>query len=133
MYSFSYLEPVCCSMSSSNCCFLTCIQVSQEASQVVWYAHLLQQTIYIYIYIYIYILNKYINLYASFRISQWKKTTVDVLKDFEVMIHIAKLTCKIVSNLLPSSLMNNRYYLLKVLTIWWMKIWTYFKVCFPDF
>ena len=26
MYSFSYLEPVCCSMSSSNCCFLTCIQ-----------------------------------------------------------------------------------------------------------
>ena len=36
MYSFSYLEPVCCSMSSSNCCFLTCIQVSQEAGQVVW-------------------------------------------------------------------------------------------------
>ena len=23
--SFSYLEPVCCSMSISNCCFLTCI------------------------------------------------------------------------------------------------------------
>ena len=36
MYSFSYLEPVCCSTSSSNCCFLTCIQVSQEAGQVVW-------------------------------------------------------------------------------------------------
>ena len=35
-YSFSYLEPVCCSMSSSNCCFLTCIQISQEAGQVVW-------------------------------------------------------------------------------------------------
>ena len=30
MYSFSYLEPVCCFMSSSNCCFLTCIQISQE-------------------------------------------------------------------------------------------------------
>ena len=42
MYSFSYLELVCCSMSSSNCCFLTCIQVSQEAGQVVWYAHLSQ-------------------------------------------------------------------------------------------
>ena len=27
-------------MSSSNCCFLTCIQVSQEAGQVVWYSHL---------------------------------------------------------------------------------------------
>ena len=42
MYSFSYLEPVCCSMSSSNCCFLTCIQISQEAGQVVWYSHLLR-------------------------------------------------------------------------------------------
>ena len=29
-------------MSSSNCWFLTCIQVSQEAGQVVWYSHLLQ-------------------------------------------------------------------------------------------
>ena len=29
-------------MSSSNYCFLTCIQVSQEAGQVVWYSHLLQ-------------------------------------------------------------------------------------------
>ena len=42
MYSFSYLEPVCCSMSSSNCCFLTCIQISKEADQVVWYSHLFQ-------------------------------------------------------------------------------------------
>ena len=29
-------------MSSSNYCFLTCIQVSQEAGQVVWYFHLFQ-------------------------------------------------------------------------------------------
>ena len=29
-------------MSSSNCCFLTCIEVSQEAGQVVWYSHLFQ-------------------------------------------------------------------------------------------
>ena len=42
MDSFSYLEPVCCSMSSSNFCFLTCIQISQEAGQVVWYSHLFQ-------------------------------------------------------------------------------------------
>ena len=25
-----------------NCCFLTCIQISQEAGQVVWYSHLFQ-------------------------------------------------------------------------------------------
>ena len=42
MYSFSYLETVCFSMSSSNCCFLTCVQISQEAGQVVWYSHLFQ-------------------------------------------------------------------------------------------
>ena len=42
MYSFPDLEPVCCFLSSSNCCFLACIQVSQEAGQVVWYSHLLQ-------------------------------------------------------------------------------------------
>src|SRR5574337_806908 len=41
-YSFSCLEPVCCAMSSSNCCFLTCKQVSQEAGQVVWDSHLFQ-------------------------------------------------------------------------------------------
>ena len=31
-----------CSVSGSQCCFLTCIQISQEASQVVWYSHLFQ-------------------------------------------------------------------------------------------
>ena len=36
------VELVHCSMSSSNCCFLTFIQISQEAGQVVWYSHLLQ-------------------------------------------------------------------------------------------
>ena len=42
MYSFCSLEPVCCSMSSSNCCFLTCIQFSEEAGQVVWDSHFFQ-------------------------------------------------------------------------------------------
>ena len=38
VYFFPDLEPVCCSISYSNCCFLTCIQISQEAGQVVWYS-----------------------------------------------------------------------------------------------
>ena len=29
-------------MSCSNCCFLTCIQISQKAGQVVWYSPLFQ-------------------------------------------------------------------------------------------
>ena len=40
MYFFPNFEPVPCSMSSSNCCFLSCIQVSQETGKVVWYFHL---------------------------------------------------------------------------------------------
>ena len=40
MYSFPNLEPVCCSLSSSNCCLL--LQISQEAGQVVWYFSLLK-------------------------------------------------------------------------------------------
>ena len=31
---------VSCSMSSSNCWYVTCIQISQEADKVVWYSHL---------------------------------------------------------------------------------------------
>ena len=42
MYSFPNFEPVCCSMSGSNSCFLTCMQVSQEEGKVVWYSHFLK-------------------------------------------------------------------------------------------
>ena len=38
MYSFPNLEPVRCSMSSSNCCFLVCLQISQEAE---WWSGIL--------------------------------------------------------------------------------------------
>ena len=40
MHSFPNFEPVSCSMSSSNSCFLNCIQISQEVGKVVWYSHL---------------------------------------------------------------------------------------------
>ena len=36
----SQFEPVCCSMSDSKCCFLTCIQVSQKRGKVVWYSQI---------------------------------------------------------------------------------------------
>ena len=35
----SQLGSVHCSMSGSNCCFLTCIQIYQEADKVVWYSY----------------------------------------------------------------------------------------------
>ena len=41
--SFPKLEPVRCFMSGSNCCFLTCIQISQEAGKMVCCSHLLKK------------------------------------------------------------------------------------------
>ena len=46
MYSFDVLLSQFgnshCSMAGFNCCFLTCIQISQEAGKVVWHSHLLK-------------------------------------------------------------------------------------------
>ena len=42
MFPFPNFEPVRSYVLSSNCCFWTCIQVSQEASNVVWYSHSFQ-------------------------------------------------------------------------------------------
>ena len=41
-HSFVSLETVHCSTFSTNCCFLSCIQISQEAGKVIWYSHLFQ-------------------------------------------------------------------------------------------
>ena len=32
-----------CSMSGSNCCFLTCMQISQKEGKVIWYSHLFKK------------------------------------------------------------------------------------------
>ena len=40
MYSFPNFERVCCSMSDSNGCFLTCILALQDTDNVVWFSHL---------------------------------------------------------------------------------------------
>ena len=40
MYSSPNFESLCCSVSGSHCCFLTCIQVLQEAGKVVWHSNL---------------------------------------------------------------------------------------------
>ena len=42
MYSFSYLDQSVVPWPVFNCCYLTCMQISQGASQVVWYSHLLK-------------------------------------------------------------------------------------------
>ena len=38
----NWSDLICCPMSNSNCCFLTCIQISQETGKVIWYSHLVK-------------------------------------------------------------------------------------------
>ena len=87
MYSFSDLEPVCCSMSSSNCCFLTCIQISQEAYQVVWYSHPLKNFPQLVV----------IHTVKGFRVVD--ETEIDVLLKFPCFCYNSVN----VGNLIPSS------------------------------
>ena len=41
-FGTSLLFPVL-TVPTFNCCFLTCIQISQETGKVVWYSHLLKE------------------------------------------------------------------------------------------
>src|SRR5574340_865202 len=88
MYSFSYLEPVCCSMSSSNCCFLTCIWISREAGQVVWYSHLFQNFPQ---FIVIHIVNKIVN----FEIVN--KREIDVFLELSCFFDDPMYVCYLIS------------------------------------
>ena len=107
MQSFSYLEPVCCSMSGSNCCLLTCLQVSQEAGQVVCYC------IYMFMYecIYLYVCNLFnLGLTKFFVISLFCPISL-----FIYQYHPLKINIKCVSFtqynfprlLIPYSLLPN--------------------------
>ena len=70
MYSFPNLEPVHCSMSGSNYCFLTCIQVSQNAGKVVWYFHLFKN------------FPQYVVMHTVKGFSTVNETEVDVFLEF---------------------------------------------------
>ena len=96
MYSFFYLEPVCCSMSSSNCCFLTCIQISQEAGQLIWYSHLFQN------------FPQFIVIYTVKGFGIVNKAEIDVFLElscfFDDPTDVANLICG--SSALPKSSLN---------------------------
>ena len=54
----------------SNCCFLTCIQISQETGKVVWYSHLLKN------------FSQFIVIYAFKGFGIINKAEVDVFMEF---------------------------------------------------
>ena len=62
-------------MSSSNCCFLICIQISQEAGQVVWYSHLLKN------------FPQFIVIYTVKGFGIVNKTEIDVFLELSCFFH----------------------------------------------
>ena len=67
-------------MSSSNCCFLTCIQISQEAGQVVSYSYLFQNFPVCWAlgfdYVYSTILNMYVYIHTHIHVESIRKLTL---------------------------------------------------------
>ena len=62
-------------MFSSNCCFLTCIQISQEAGQVVWYSHLLKNFL------------QFVVIHTTTDFSVVNEAEVDVFLEFSCFLY----------------------------------------------
>ena len=70
MYSFPSFEPVHCSMSGSNYCFLICIQVSQKADKVIWFSHRFKNFL------------QFVVIHTVIGFSKVNETEVDVFLEF---------------------------------------------------
>ena len=138
MYSFPNLEPVCCSMSGSNCCFLTCIQVLQEAGQVVWYSHLLKnlpQFVVIHTVKGFSVVNEAeLDVFLGFSIFLWSKQVLAIWSLVPVFskssLNIWKFTVHV---LLKPGLENFEHYFTSV----WDEpncavVWTFFGIAFGN-
>ena len=82
-------------MSSSNCCFLTYIQISQEADQLVWCSHLFKN------------FPQFVVIHRVKGFGIVNKSEVDVFMEFSCFIH--DLTD--VGNLISASSAFSKYYL----------------------
>ena len=74
-HSFPNFEPVCCSMFSSNCFFLTCLQVLQKSGKVVWYFHLFKN------------FSQFVVIYTIKAFSIISEAEVDVFLEFSCFFY----------------------------------------------
>ena len=113
MYSFPNLELVCCSMSSSNCCFLTCVQISQEPGQVVWCSHLFKH------------FSQFVVIYTVKGFSVVSEAEVDVFLEFPCFLYDPTNVC----NLISGSSAFSKY----SLYIWKFSVHVLLKASLKDF
>ena len=136
-YSVPKFEPVCCSISGSNCCFLTCIQISKEAGKMVWYSHLLKtfpQFVVIHTVKDFGIVNKvavdvFLELSCFFYdptdvgnfISDSSAFSKSILSIWKFLVHV----------LLKTVLENFKHYFASIWDEWkCMVVWTFFSIAF---
>ena len=124
-------------MSSSNCCFLTCIQISKEAGKMIWYSHLFQnfpQFVVIHTVKGFGIVNKAeVHVFLEFSCFFYDPTDVGNLisgsSDFsKSSLNIWKFRVHI---LLKTGLENFEYYFVSVWDEWnCTVVWTFFGIAF---
>ena len=136
MYTFPSFEPLCFSMSGSNSCFLTSIQISQEAGKVVWYFHLFKnfpQFILIHIVKGFSIVNEAeIDVFLEFSCFFYDPMNVANLNSgsssfSKASLYIWKFS---VHGLLKPSLENFEHYFASVWDEHFMVVWAFFGIAF---
>ena len=100
-------------MSGSNCCFLTCIQVSQETDKVVWYSHLFKN----------FPLFVVIHIVKGFRVVNEEE--VDIFLEFLCFLHDPPNVANLISG--PST------YSKSSLSIWKFSVHILLKPSLKDF
>src|SRR5574341_976574 len=100
-------------MSGSNCCFLTCIQVSQEANKVVWYSHLFKN------------FPQFVVIHTVKGFSIVNETEVDVFLEFSCFFHDPADVGNLISRSSAFSKSNSN--------IWKFSVHVLLKPCLENF
>ena len=79
-------------MSSSNCCFLNCIHISQEAGKVMWYYHLFKKV------------PQFVVIHAVKGLNIINEVEVDVFLEFSCFTYDLRLLA--IWSLVPFSFLN---------------------------
>ena len=124
MCLFPDLEPVFYSMSSSTCCFLTCIQISHDAGQVVWYSHLLKN------------FPQFIVIYTVKRFGVINKAEVDVFWEFSCFFYDPTDVGNLISgsSAFPKSSLNIwKFSSSHTVEAWLGEFWDYFSGVWDEY
>ena len=133
---FPIWNQVCCSMSGFNGCFLTRIQIPQEAGQVVWYSHLFKyfpQFSVIPTVRDFSVINKEVDVFLKFSCIFYDPTDVGNLTSASSPFTKSSLNIQkfLVHLLWKPSLENFEHYFA---SMWdechWVVVWTYFVIAF---